>query len=245
MRDEIYVGKLISEEALAHSSGLWKKHKYIKKIGDRYYYTKEQLKKAGKEATTAVKMELDGHSGYAKDSADNYAKQAKGDLKAIEKQNAIIEDAEAGRSSADVEYERDWKEQYKKQFARNRDNARKFEQIHAKTLSGRAEIAAKTAKNKLTRRSRLSSMAGKSWQKSTKEEMEARNARVDSKNYYKTDAERAAAQKHAEKHEKNAVANKRLQYARQSEYERTSMKARSERAKKRLEQALKRTRKKK
>lgn len=243
MKDRIYVGRLISEDELAHSSGLWKKHKYIKKVGDRYYYTKEQLKNAGAKLTTAIKTQ--GAADNAKYAADHYGNLAKGDLKAIEKQNALIEDAEAGRSSADAEYERDWKEEYKKQFTRNRANARKAEQVYAKTLSGRVENAAKVAKNKLTRRSRLSSMAGKSFMKSTKEEMEARNARVDSKNYYKTNAERAAAQKHAEKHEKNAVANKRLQYARQSEYERTSLKARSERAKKRLEQALKRVRKKK
>lgn len=242
MRDEIYVGALISERGFEHSTGLWKHHKYIKKIGDRYYYTKEQLKKAGEKASTAVKTQ--GAADGTKYLADHYGNVAKGDLKAIEKQNTLIEDAEAGRSSADAKYERDWKDQYKTQFTRNRANARKFEQVYAKTLSGRAENAAKTVKNKLTRRSRLSSMAGKSWQKSTKEEMEALNARVDSKNYYKTPSEREAAQRHAEKHEKNAVANKRLQYARQSEYERTSLKGRSERAKKRVAKALKRIRRK-
>lgn len=54
MRDRIYVGRLISEDELAHSSGLWKKHKYIKKVGDRYYYTKEQLKNAGKKVADSA-----------------------------------------------------------------------------------------------------------------------------------------------------------------------------------------------
>lgn len=38
MKDEIYVGNLISSKFLRHSSGPWKEHLYTKKVGDRYYY---------------------------------------------------------------------------------------------------------------------------------------------------------------------------------------------------------------
>lgn len=48
MRDEIYCGSLISEdylehsdEELSHSSGPWKKHKYVKIVNGRYYYPDE------------------------------------------------------------------------------------------------------------------------------------------------------------------------------------------------------------
>ena len=50
MRDNIYVGVLISERKLEHSSGPWKKHKYLKKIGDKYIYAKEKLSDAAKKA---------------------------------------------------------------------------------------------------------------------------------------------------------------------------------------------------
>lgn len=55
---------------IAHSAkgSSWKKHKYIKKIGDVYYYTKEQLAKAGKAiADTEIYSEtksVNGGSGY-------------------------------------------------------------------------------------------------------------------------------------------------------------------------------------
>lgn len=41
MRDEIYCGGLISNEELSHSSGPWKKHKYVKIVNGRYYYPDE------------------------------------------------------------------------------------------------------------------------------------------------------------------------------------------------------------
>jgi hypothetical protein len=45
MRDEIYVGALISERWLEHSAGPWKKHKYISKINGIYKYPKEKISK--------------------------------------------------------------------------------------------------------------------------------------------------------------------------------------------------------
>lgn len=47
MRDDVYVGKLVSEDEIRHSSGPWKKHGYVKKTQEdgyvRYWYP-ENLK---------------------------------------------------------------------------------------------------------------------------------------------------------------------------------------------------------
>jgi hypothetical protein len=258
MRDEIYVGRLISEEALAHSSGLWKKHKYIKKIGDRYYYTKEQLKKAGKKASDSVSDKIDELSDPSGDKEDKYVRPT------VSADHNYIDLRNNEDRASDS-----WREEKNEEFRLNRKEAREAYKDYSKTAKGRLEKATKTVGNKLTYRKRLSEAAGRSFQKYMADTMNARNERVVANEYgrnaktgmdhlsytghgkltdrerevYSEEADRANAR--ADKLEKRATANKRLQYARQSEYERTSMKARSERAKKRLEQALKRTRRKK
>ena len=77
MKDEIYVGNLVSPEELSHSAkgSKWKDHKYIKKIGDRYYYTQEELAKAAKKAGKAIgdaaydaQFELEWQAGRAADA---------------------------------------------------------------------------------------------------------------------------------------------------------------------------------
>lgn len=76
MRDKIYVGVLISERELEHSLGPWKKHKYIKKVGDRYYYKK--LEKSAKdlaERSEHEKFNADIYKGWSK-SAQQQATEA-------------------------------------------------------------------------------------------------------------------------------------------------------------------------
>lgn len=76
MRDKIYVGVLISERELEHSLGPWKKHKYIKKVGDRYYYKK--LEKSAKdlaERSEHEKFNADFYKGWSK-SAKQQATEA-------------------------------------------------------------------------------------------------------------------------------------------------------------------------
>ena len=75
MRDDVYVGNLVSEEEIRHSSGPWKKHAYVKKTQEdgyvRYWYpngedkgrkpniqnwaTDEELDAADREYETALK----------------------------------------------------------------------------------------------------------------------------------------------------------------------------------------------
>ena len=76
MRDKIYVGALISERELAHSFGPWKKHKYIKKVGDRYYYKK--LEKSAKdlaERSDNEKANAEFYKGWS-ESAKQQATEA-------------------------------------------------------------------------------------------------------------------------------------------------------------------------
>ena len=59
MRDDVYVGNLVSEEEIKHSSGPWKKHGYVKKTQEkgytRYWYpddiAKNNRKAGGKNPT--------------------------------------------------------------------------------------------------------------------------------------------------------------------------------------------------
>lgn len=59
MRDDVYVGNLVSEDEIRHSSGPWKKHGYVKKTQEkgytRYWYpddiAKNNRKAAGKNPT--------------------------------------------------------------------------------------------------------------------------------------------------------------------------------------------------
>lgn len=67
MSKDIYVGRLISEESLSHSLGPWKKHKYVKKVGDRYYYNK--LTKSAKDLAARSdneKANAEFYEGYSK-----------------------------------------------------------------------------------------------------------------------------------------------------------------------------------
>lgn len=76
MSKGIYVGRLISEESLSHSLGPWKKHKYVKKVGDRYYYNK--LTKSAKdlaERSEHEKFNADIYKGWSK-SAKQKATEA-------------------------------------------------------------------------------------------------------------------------------------------------------------------------
>ena len=54
MRDEVYIGNLVSPNELKHSAkgSQWKDHKYIKKEDGRYYY-KSSLKTSAKGAVKA------------------------------------------------------------------------------------------------------------------------------------------------------------------------------------------------
>lgn len=72
MKDEVYVGNLVSPDELEHSSGPWKKHKYRRKVGKRYYYDEDlvtgpgvKLKKKNsklKTLKTSVNPADEGHS---------------------------------------------------------------------------------------------------------------------------------------------------------------------------------------
>ena len=59
MRDDVYVGNLVSEEEIRHSSGPWKKHGYVKKTQEkgytRYWYPDDianNNRKAGRKNPT-------------------------------------------------------------------------------------------------------------------------------------------------------------------------------------------------
>lgn len=66
MKDEIYVGPLISEDELAHSSGPWKKHKYRKKVGKRYYYDDDLVTGPGVKLKKGLKNSVNSATeGYS------------------------------------------------------------------------------------------------------------------------------------------------------------------------------------
>ena len=105
MKDEIYVGNLVSPEELSHSAkgSKWKDHKYIKKIGDRYYYTQEELAKAAKKAGKAIgkaasdaQFELEWQAGRAADAVTKGFKDISG-LTAREDMNRALSEQEKSK----------------------------------------------------------------------------------------------------------------------------------------------------
>ena len=55
-----------SEDYLEHSSGPWKKHKYIKKIGDRYVYARDKIAGAAQNAREGVGNAAEGAGRLAR-----------------------------------------------------------------------------------------------------------------------------------------------------------------------------------
>lgn len=221
MRDNIYVGSLISERALEHSSGPWKKHKYLKKIGDKYVYAKSELASAmvrtkDKLAET-VQNAKDIHETF-KDASETRKEQrelTKGERGFRARENAKFYQEEANKketyasrsdtSATNRKEAKDSAVEYRKEAQRLRGN-------YNKTALGKAENAASKLKNKVTYKERRAS-----------------HARIDN----------TIARQYGDS------TKARLSAARQSELERNSIKQRSERAKKRVMKALGRFKKRK
>ena len=214
MRDEIYVGKLISEDALAHSSGLWKKHKYIKKIGDRYYYTKEQLKSAGRDVKDVVST----------------LKDARETIKERKEIDRVLRTGSSDRQSV-VETVKDTA--YKRSGLKDRDDAKTYGKV-AKMFERRA--SSRDASDSARADAKKNADAYRKSESAAKER------------YNKSLIGKAENGYHSTKERLKNAGEKVSEVVKtrdQSKHERTSLKGRSERAKKRLEQALKRTRRKK
>ena len=64
-----YGYKVYSGNHLAHSSGPWKKHKYIKKEGNRYYYSVKGNPKAGGSKDLSSLSDRELKDGYTDASA--------------------------------------------------------------------------------------------------------------------------------------------------------------------------------
>ena len=304
MRNEIYVGALISERELEHSSGPWKKHKYLKKIGDKYIYAKNKVGEAAdiigdKISDTAenvvdkardlafdAQFEAEWKAGRAKDAVENAAdavKEKVGEAVGADERAKWISESrkannrkewaddakkkgEAARRSGEKDdgFYKDWEQRHRKEYDYQRERARKAHADYSKTAMGKAENALESIKKKVTRRSRLkeaskqdrirsqtdSYNAGSrkaiadSWNRAARSnqtitgDVMSRENRASTKNIANYYAEKS------KQDARNSTTRERLRAARQSELERTSLKGRSERAKKRIKKALQRLRKK-
>jgi len=267
MRNEIYVGALISERELEHSSGPWKKHKYLKKIGDKYIYAKNKVAGAIDEAKDFVRT-LDVEP-VARDFNES---QANGYLEGAKKENEAAKSLETNpyfdRDGKVAEQHRDYAKYDTQDFERSRQRVREEQSRFAKTGAGKLESVKKTIEKKLTRRKRLSESAGEHYRKEKEARRDAANLRTSSEIdkdiarsgrspfvssgsgvLSKKDRDRHVttsrnARNQAKEKEREATTHARLRAARESELERTSLKGRSERAKKRIKKALQRLRKK-
>jgi hypothetical protein len=263
---ERYSKSLIGKAENAVGSAKQKRDEAVKKVGDRYNSAKNSVKNAASKVKDK-KRELSGgeykKSRYQKadDRARAYQKWAKHDK----------EDSDRAASRGDkkaVEWYNSARRNDVEGFKASREIARDYESAYAKSARGRVEIAAKKVSNKINHRKRIGRDAARSYEKYHKLTMDAHNGRADDKLYsgyarsgknpYKdsghphlTADERRkwgrmglAGREQAKEAEKQATVQRRLQYARQSEYERTSLKGRTARAKKRVAKALKRIRRK-
>lgn len=234
MSKGIYVVKLISEGSLSHSLGPWKKHKYIKKIGDKYIYAKtaiEENKKASEYYKQATQAEA------AKDTEVWSEGQTKEQAK-----KSALEEGNGELFKRLSEHDRMQAFAYRVEGQRNRAK-------YNKTLSGKIHNAADSISRKLSYKVRRRNSAKVLSSRAKDKERESTHSRnlaslykdhINDQtnvpgenrslhNYYKnkTESDRRAS---------NAL--KRVSAARQSELERKSIKQRSERAKKRVEKVL-------
>ena len=268
MAKDIYVGSLISERTLEHSSGPWKKHKYIKKIGDRYVYAKNKVEWAINEAKNFVRT-LDVEPV----ARDFHERQANRYLEGAKKENEAAKSLETNpyfdRDGKVAEQHRDYAKYDTQDFEKSRQRAREEHSRFAKTGAGKLESAKKTIEKKFTRHKRLSESAGEHYRKEKEARRDAENLKISSeidkdiarsgrspfvssgsgvlskkdRDRYATTSRNASRQ--AKQKEREATTHARLRAARESEFERNSIKQRSERAKKRVMKALGRFKKRK
>lgn len=108
--------KKLSHGYLIHSTGPWKKHKYIKKVGDRYYYTKgldEEKKMTDLEKRVAIAKQRykDAEREWGdifQDGLDYKRAYEKGDISKgeYESYQAEVDAAEASLGNALEEYKK-------------------------------------------------------------------------------------------------------------------------------------------
>lgn len=292
MRDEIYVGALISERGFEHSTGLWKHHKYIKKIGDRYIYAKnkagEVRDKLGETAEKAAdkakdlawdaQLEAEWKAELAGDAVKRAAKAITDPITGASYRRSAKHYARVAKVNEEVgadlrdrarqtagEFDKRTTKAYRKGAERERKDATDargmanyYRSKYNKTLGGRIENAVNAAGRKVTKRKRLAESVKDTKRRSEDKAWDSSHNRNMSKLYrdrmssglFKSSVPgeySSLARYHAKKSKTDAqssVALKRLSAARQSEYERTSLKGRTERAKKRVAKALKRIRRK-
>lgn len=252
MRDNIYVGVLISERKLEHSSGPWKKHKYLKKIGDKYIYAKNKIASAIDDVKTAIKENPNASEYYkratqAETSKDNEV-WSEGQTKERAKKSAL-EEGNGELFKRLSEHDRTQAFAYRVEGQANRKK-------YNKTLSGKVHNAAESVSRKLSYKERRSNSAKDLNNRAKDKERDSTHSKnlaamykdhINNRtnvpgenrslhNYYRNKTE-------SDKRASNAL--KRVSAARQSEIERKSIKQRSERAKKRVVQALARFKKRK
>ena len=182
MRNEIYVGALISERELEHSSGSWKKHKYLKKIGDKYIYAKNKIGDATGQLVDKVKDLAWDAQFEAEYQAERAADAAKGAVNKVTnpitgseyKQQAANyqRDANTNESVANDLRERAKQtageqdkrtssiynrgaDEERRDAARSRREAEYYRNRYNKTLGGKLENAIGSIGKKVTRTKRL------------------------------------------------------------------------------------------
>lgn len=270
MAKDIYVGSLISERTLEHSSGPWKKHKYIKKIGDRYVYAKNKMSSVIDDTKHFINT-----IGASSTSRDFHTRRADRSLESARREMRDAESAEIdpyrerSHHIDSSEEHRRFAKYDKEDFERNRQSAREAHSSFAKTGAGKIESAKRSLEKKITRRKRVGESAAEHYKKESHARRDAENLRNTAANYKETsrsgrspfidagssmltksERDRYAeasrnASRQAKQKEREATTHARLKAARESELERNSIKQRSERAKKRVAKALGRFKKKK